>query len=468
MGQASKLFNGNTDQTLIGRVTPTAEQREFLQQQWNNLADHLKHALAEHGYTISTWLQGSYKYATLIKPVHLGEEYDVDVGVYFEWDDDQDAEPTPKQLRDWVQAELLEYEKACEALKRVEAPPKERCSRASYIRQFHIDTPVYHLNTDSDVRRLACLSGKWEHSDPKKLYKWFKDAVSGNDRDQLRRLVRYLKAWAAVSFDDAPDSRPSSIFLTVIATEAYQELWAERFLGLEDDDALVAIVLKIHKRMFADRKVWNPVDKAEDLNRMSKEAWDGFLPRLATLQDIALRADAAEDEASAALVWSEAFSFLMPLPEADEVEIVDEQSGRAVMQLPEVEIKVFTGNPARQIATYRNEVPGVAKNCSLTFSIVNPHVVPDFATVEWTVRNEGQEADQRSDLGHRRIGVRMLESEEHTAYVGRHFMDCIIRMNGQVYAVRRVPVTIKDVQHVPRNPPRPSYTRIKSRFNRRR
>ena len=31
---------------------------------------------------------------------------------------------------------------------------------------------------------------------------------------------------AAVSFDDAPGSRPSSIFLTVIATEAYQDLWA--------------------------------------------------------------------------------------------------------------------------------------------------------------------------------------------------------------------------------------------------
>lgn len=53
MGQASKLFNGNTDQTLIGRVTPTTEQREFLQQQWNDLADHLKQALAKHGYTIS-------------------------------------------------------------------------------------------------------------------------------------------------------------------------------------------------------------------------------------------------------------------------------------------------------------------------------------------------------------------------------------------------------------------------------
>lgn len=468
MGNASRLFNGNTDQTLIGRVTPTTEQREFLQEHWNNLAEHLKQVLSNYGYTISTWLQGSYKYATLIKPVHLGEEYDVDVGVYFEWGDEQDIEPTPRQLREWVQRELVEYEKSCEDLKTVEVPAKERCSRASYVRQFHIDTPVYHLNTDSDVRRLACLSDKWEHSDPKKLYKWFKEAASGDDRDQLRRLVRYLKAWAAVSFDDVPDSRPSSIFLTVVATEAYQDLWVQRLVGLADDDALVAVVKKLHARLFNDSKVGNPVDENENLNRMSSEAWDGFLPRLAALQDIAERAEDAEDVASAALIWSEAFSFLMPLPETDQVEIVDESSGRAVMQLPEVEIKVFSGNPARLIATHRNEVPGVAKDCSLTFIIVNPHVVPEFATVEWTVRNEGQEADQRSDLGHRRVGMRLLSAEEHTAYRGRHFMDCVVRVNGQIYAVRRVPVAVRDIQHAARNPPRPSYTKIRSFMRRRR
>lgn len=219
-------------------------------------------------------------------------------------------------------------------------------------------------------------------------------------------------------------------------------MWAQRLLGLADDDALLAVIKKIHDRLFDDRKVENPVDKNEDLNRMTAEAWDGFLPRLAALQDIAERAGDAKDEASAALIWSEAFSFLMPLPETDQVEIVDEGSGRAVMQLPEIEVKVCTGTPPRLVATYRNEVPGVAKDCMLSFAIVNPHVVPEFATVEWTVRNEGQEADQRSDLGHRRVGMRLLSAEEHTAYVGRHFMDCVVRLNGQVYAVRRVPVTI--------------------------
>jgi Adenylyl/Guanylyl and SMODS C-terminal sensor domain len=468
MGIASKLFNGNVDQTLINRVTPTPAQREFLQTQWNDLATHLQSALSNrYGYGISTWIQGSYKYGTLIKPVQLLEEYDVDVGIYFRWTDEEDIEPTAKQLRDWVQSELLEYEKLCEALKKVAVPPKERCSRASYIRQFHIDTPVYHLNPETDKRRLACFSDKWESSDPKAIYKWFKQAVSAEDGDQLRRLVRYLKAWAAICFNEAKESRPTSIFLTVLTAQAYQDMRNDITGKVEDDDALVFIIKKIHKRLFKDAEVLNPIDGSEDLNRMTADAWDGFLPNLASLKDVAERTEDTEDEASAALIWSEVFSFLMPLPEIDEVEIIDEGSGRAVMQLPEIEIEVYSRNPKQLVTKFLNEVPTVLKNCDLVFKIINPHIIPEFATVEWTVRNEGEEADTISDLGHRAIGMRLMTTDEHTAYSGRHFMDCIVRVNGNVFAVRRVPVTVRNIQYPPRNSPKPAYTKLKSFLRRR-
>lgn len=469
MGKAARLFNGNDDQTLIARITPSQDQREFLQAQWNALAEHLKKNLYEnYGYPISTWLQGSYKYGTLIRPVHLGEEYDVDVGVYFQWDGDEDIEPTAKQLRDWTQQELHGYKKINSDVKRIEDPPKQRCSRTVFDKQFHIDTPVYHFNADTDKRRLACLSDKWEDSDPKAIYKWFKEAVGESERGQLRRLVRYLKAWAAVSFDDAQDSRPSSILLTVLTTDAYKDLWLRRLWDdLEDDDALVAVIKGVHGRLFDDKTVPNPIDTEENLNRISDEAWDGFLPRLQSLRDIAERAQEAADEAAASLIWSEAFSFLMPLPETDEVEVVDENTGCAVMQLPEIDIEVHSRNPKRFISRHRNEVPYVAKDCDLTFTIVNPHIVPEYASVEWTVRNEGGEASNISDFGHRRMGVRMLTANEHTAYAGRHFMDCVVRLHGQVYAVRRVPVSVSSLPQPTRNPARPAYTKLRSLLRRR-
>lgn len=470
MGKATALFNGNREQTLINRISPTSEQREFLQIQWNDLADYLKKNLYEkYGYVISTWLQGSYKYGTLIKPVRSGENYDVDVGLYFNWDGQvESAEPTPKQLREWVQREIVEYKKTNQSVNKVESPPRERCSRAIFSKQFHIDTPVYHLNPESDIRRLACYSDIWEDSDPKAIYKWFKDVVMEEDREQLRRLIRYLKAWVAVSFESSPSSRPSSIFITVLVAQVFKSLLFDRLLGITDEKALVTIICNIHNRLLSDRSVFNPVDLDEDLNRMSDDDWNGFLTRLQALRDVADRADEAADEAEAALIWSEAFSFLMPLPEIEHIEVIDESSGCAVMTLPDIDIEVYIKGSKQPLVTHRNEVPHVAKDCDLIFKIANPHILPDYATIEWTVRNEGSEADYFSDLGHRNIGFRLIQAEEHTAYSGRHFMDCIVRANGQIYAVRRIPVNVSELQALPRNSPRPAYTKIKSLMRRRR
>ena len=464
MGKASSLFYSEREHTLHKRVTPSQEQRDFLQKQWNSLADHLKAKLSEkHGYTISTWLQGSYKYGTLIKPVHKDEEYDVDVGVYFSWNPDGNAEPAPEQLREWVQRELLEYATEHQEIKSVSEPPKARCSRAIYNKLFHIDLPVYHLAPVSDKRRLALFSGGWEPSDPKRFYKWFRDAISGDKRDQLRRLIRYLKGWAAVAFASAQESRPSSILLTVLATKAYIDYFGWLILPSNDDDALIIIIRKIHDRLIINSEVMNPAEKQkENLNRIEPKYWDGFMSRLQALRDCADAASEAHDEAAAALAWSEAFSFLMPLPTVSEVEISVSNSERSLMKVPDVDIRVYRKNPKELTGQYRNEVPSVAKGCDLVFSIANPHVIPEFATVEWTVRNNGIEADEIGDLGHRRIGMRMLSADEVTKYVGLHYMDCVVRVGGSIYSVRRIPVHVKDIKYPPRNPALPSYKKIRS------
>lgn len=468
MGKAEKLFNGAQGLTLYARITPSEEQRNYLQAKWNEVAEQLKTRLSEQsGFAVSTWLQGSYKYGTLIKPVHIREEYDVDVGVYFEWNQDVQGTPAPKQLREWVQRELLSCKRTIPELSRIEEPPKERCSRAIYERHFHIDTPVYHLDRDRDRRRLACLSGKWEASDPKSLYKWFKSAVGEDNRDQLRRMVRYLKAWAAVAFCDTPGSRPSSILLTVLAAQEYSSAIFWKLTTVDDDDMLAELARRIYGRLQAERRVVSPVDRSEDLNRIDDEHWDGFLSTLHALCECARRAQEAQDEAAAALIWSEAFSFLFPLPDAEEVEIVEEQSGRALMQLPVIAVDVFSRNPRSLIGSFVNEVPRVSKGCDLEFRITNPQVIPQYAEIEWTVRNTDDEADELGDLGHRRSGIRMLSAEERAAYAGTHYMDCVVRVSGGVYAVRRVPVTVADVTHPARHRPKPAYTKLRSRFGRR-
>lgn len=468
MGNAARLFNGNAEQTLYGRVTPSTEQRAYLQEQWNALAEHLKPRLAEWGYPISTWLQGSYKYGTLIKPVHKGEAYDVDVGVYFSWNPKElEAAPTAEQLRAWVQQELFNYKKTVAELKEVVDPPKERCSRAVYEQQFHIDTPTYHLDPRTDKRRLACISGDWEDSDPKQLYKWFRDVVGSDDREQLRRIVRYLKGWAAVAFEDAFDARPSSIFLTVATAEAFSAMWGARILGIADDDALVAVVERLFIRFTADRRVPNPVAPTEDLNRISDDAWESFLTRLAVLHEAAQAAVAAEDEGSAALAWEGALSFLMPFPETDEIEVIEQSTERAVMQVPEIDVAVYDHEGGDLLGTFRNEVPSVPKDRWLVFSIVNKHVVPQYADIGWTVRNDGDESDHIGDLGHSRRGIGMYTAGERSAYIGKHYMDCVVRLNGSVFAVRRVPVFVKPDQQKLLAQSKRAWTKLRTRRGRR-
>lgn len=469
MGKAARLFNGAAEQTLYGRITPTQEQRQFLQDQWNAMADHLKAMLPTWGYPISTWLQGSYKYGTLIKPVHKGEEYDVDVGVYFSWDPkENELAPSPEQLRAWVQQELIEYKKTTPSLKEVVSPPKERCSRAVYEQQFHIDTPTYHLDPVTDTRRLACLSGVWEDSDPKELYIWFRDLVGDDNRALLRRLVRYLKAWAAVAFKDDPGARPSSTLLTVLVAEAFSQMWGTCPPGIDDDDALIAIVEQIYARLTRSRKIPNPVEPDEDLNRIPATSWDQFLTRVATLNDAAQAAQLSEDEAAAAFAWEQAFSFLMPLPETDEVEVLESTTDRAIMQVPDIDIKIYEQRGGRLLATHRNEVPGVPKGRWLVFQIANRHVVPQYADISWTVRNVGDEADDIGDLGHVQRGINMQVAEESTAYLGKHYMDCVIRVNGSVFAVRRVQVNIEPDLQKARIQAQRSWTKLRTRKGRRR
>lgn len=473
MGKASRLFNGQAEQTLYGRVTPAQDQRDFLQAQWNDLADHLKAQLPRHGYSVSTWLQGSYKYGTLIKPVRLGEEYDVDLGVYFEWEPSStELAPTARQLRDWVQAELYAYKQRNADVKEVVEPPKERCSRAAYTKRFHIDTPTYHLNPRRDKRQLATLSGDWEPSDPKAIYKWFKKSAANDEREQLRRLIRYLKGWAAVAFTAAPESRPSSIVLTVLTAQIYKDMWLERFGGMDDEEALTSVVKAIHQRLGEDPNVWNPVDSKEQLNRIAKNAWGAFFTRLTLLRDAAEAAEEAADEAGAALAWSEAFSFLMPLPETDEVEVGEASGGTALMQIPEVEIDIANDRNFEQVlATHRNEVPGVPRGKWLHFRIVNPQIIPPMAVLEWTVRNDGRDAEYIGDLGHVTGGIAALSVIEHTAYVGQQYMDLTVRCNGTVYAARRVAVTIEDQRSLASAKPKPTtreWIKLRSRRNRRR
>lgn len=302
-------------------------------------------------------------------------------------------------------------------------------------------------------------------SDPEKMVDWFQDRLDGDERAQARRTVRYLKAWAALRFEEDRDAQPSSLMLTVLAADAFADV--VQGLNVKDDEALKIVVEEVFDRLSASSVVNNPVESDQDqnLNRLGEDEFGRFMDALERLRDIARSAVEAESEPDAAAIWTEAFDYLLPLPDVTGMAEADMAKGSMVLvAAPSVRVAVSAekGGPPRQVFT-NGQVDLAYRGEWLRFSVTNRHLLPLRAEVRWVVRNVGQDAYEENDLGHSELDDGMFH-DEYAAYHGRHFMDCEVRVSGRLHALTRIPVAITRTKMPLRHPPRqPAYTRLRSR-----
>lgn len=442
-------------QTLHRRITPTAAQRAQQQERWQDVRDFLVSDLADTtGYPMSSWLQGSYKFGTQVRPAKLGAEFDIDLGLYFNWPGAADAtNENPAVLKGQVQRSLQAYAAEAEddVLEVVE-PAKERCSRIRFEGDFHIDVPAYHLDPNRDARVLATETKGWEVSDPKAFYVWFQQLFHDDDTAQVRRIIRYLKMWAALKLREPP----TSVLLTVLAAHSYLALSADDVAT--DDIGLRNVADAIIKRLEADAEVANPINRLENLNRMSDEGVIGFLEGLRSLIEIADTGLAAPTEAEAAFAWTQAFDHFFPAPTE---QLVKANAIVPVAFDPQVSIEA---RPEGSTAVMRglNAIGPIPKKCAITFTLDNALQLPTGAQVRWFVRNEGEEAELTNDMGHVNSGGTV--ATENSAYRGTHHLDVVILSAlGTVVGSRRIPVQVSGMVMPPRNPKRPGYRRFGGR-----
>lgn len=182
-------------------------------------------------HTVKFKGQGSFAMNTTILPI--SGEYDVDDGVYiFGKEEDK---PAPQTAHIWI------YDAVKNRTKQ-NTIDKNTCIRVQYAGDYHIDLPIYYKTTDNnneyffdskDIPKLAHKDKGWIESDPYAFKKWFDEQAI--EKLQLKRIVRYLKAWT----DNKNYLKlPSGMVFTILASNNYTK--KDR-----DDESLLATLKNI-------------------------------------------------------------------------------------------------------------------------------------------------------------------------------------------------------------------------------
>ncbi len=167
--------------------------------------------------------QGSFDTNTIINPIPRKEKdedgnevtklyYDLDYGVYFLGDEKPENRKTPATYHRWI-VEAVDGHTSTAPI------DKNTCVRVVFYDGHHIDLPIYYKLV-GEKPELAHKSKSWIYSDPKEFKDWLMERINMNE--QLRRIIRYMKAWKDFrEYSNSSKKFPSGLVLSILAAENY-------------------------------------------------------------------------------------------------------------------------------------------------------------------------------------------------------------------------------------------------------
>ncbi len=249
MKKLQKEFEDFNNQIKISSETDALrEKREKLK---NDIKEYFPDECEKYGIDINKSdlrfvHQGSYKIGTTIS--NPGKSVDMDYAVIFPLDIIEHTDP--RKLKKAVKSAL--------EIKNIRIPViKEPCVTVGYhsngVETMHIDFPLY-AEHDS---KLYLARGKensenykWEEAEPEGLNDYFINSF--REKDQLRRIVRYIKKWKQEKYynSDSTHEVPPSVGLTILACENY----AEYTSGGDDDLSSLYYTMKGIRNQFVVKR----------------------------------------------------------------------------------------------------------------------------------------------------------------------------------------------------------------------
>ena len=297
--------------TFHDRIALTPGKKDSLRKSRDAIRERIWHYFREKlGVKVPNFHgQGSFAMITTVNP--LDNEFDIDDGVYLQHlsEVDDSEWPTPEMVHRW----LVE---ATDGHTNEKPIDKRTCVRVRYSGQYHVDLPSYAILNGEYM--LAEKGEKdWHHSDPKALTDWFKDSVK-KEGEQLRRMVRYLKAWADYQ-SKKRGKMPNGLILTVLATR--------NFCPHERDDVSLAdTAAAISVAVNPIVCVFNPVDNTEELtSRLSDTQKARFQDAISDMTSDGSESVNHVSKKKASEIWREQFGDRFSLVEEGEEESDEKQ-----------------------------------------------------------------------------------------------------------------------------------------------
>lgn len=365
--------------------------------------------------------QGSFMMNTIIEPE--SKEFDIDDGIYFI----SDMEPaySIQTFHNWILNALGDHTSSG-------LTDKNTCVRVIYKASYHVDLPIYYIQSNS-TPKLAHKSKGWIESDPREFISWFSDQCDSSG--QLRRIVRYLKVWS----DFRKGTLPSGLIMTILAAKNYTS-------DARDDIALYRTLQAIQVSLQESFSCFRPTTPNDEdlLASYSKTNKDYLLSTLNSF--VAAAAYATNDTTTyknACMRWQTYFG-QDRFPFEDE-EQVEEKFRVDLKYTLEIDSKVIQkGFRTKFLSAILRDNDWLLPERKLEFFIKTHPPISSYE-VYWKVRNVGHEAIKRKQVRGQILkddgsGTRV----EHTRFRGEHYVECYIIENNICVARDDLLVPIKN------------------------
>lgn len=402
----------------------------------NGLDDLAKETNRPHPHPYDSKNQGGYAMHTLNQDPNNDNDYDIDIALIFHKDEiPENSLKARQRVRDAL----------CKRCTNFTKEPESRTNAVTvwYAEGYHIDFAIYRTYVDEfGIERIEHASTEWKRRDPMEINNWFAECVSRSSpkanpifgyyprvaEGQMRRIVRFLK-WFCRSRTSW--SLPGGMIVSTLIAES----GVYKANGDRDDIALYDTMVALHNRLTVSCKVYNPVDKSQELTGKT-EVFNQVIRLRDNLKVAIDKLEVLFDQSctreKARFAWDWVFNHQF-WAEKESKKLIEFANVNAIARYSLIircDLAKYENGP-----TYKQYLSGssiLPKCVALKFSVVSTNV-PQPYSVRWIINNEGDEAQEAEQL--------CEESSDSgttkwtgTAYKGTHRMTCQIEKNGQVMA----------------------------------